>query len=545
MNKQLKIGYFFAYLTMFAWSVQMVISRYAGTTLDASPFVFVTTGLFIGSFVLVMIGGQGSKAIDSMRSGHTWLYSLFQLSLNIGTMVSMLYVTSTQSMFLQKINILMALFIGLAFYDNRKVSKNDLIGCLIVLAGVVLMFSTVPSKDIIMAVISILFIAFCHVMRTNIAERHEIAKNTRDFHEHCRVTGYVLLSTSLLFLVLGLGIAGLKSLGHAIPFDMIPTKELFITKDQLVLATMLGLFIIPVGMYSYFYASRALKSENMVIITAYLPLFTFAVESIAAYFGLVELRDLIIQDYISAALIVGGATYITMTRNKAKKAKQKLAPRHRNELNVLRETIMTAKIAFDDDMALVAKKLGVAQKTIKKIMTTDEQVSKAIKNKIVFNHADNVAGVDHLTGSLNKISFDIKLQQLDSVEKALLLFIDLDKFKPVNDTYGHDAGDAILKGISERLMAEFKQPNAVARLGGDEYCVLVYGADKSEIEKYKKIINSLVTNSFIVEDIEDEISVGCSIGAAHYPIDTQNGLELKGLADKEMYKHKNSKGNVR
>jgi len=115
----------------------------------------------------------------------------------------------------------------------------------------------------------------------------------------------------------------------------------------------------------------------------------------------------------------------------------------------------------------------------------------------------------------------------------------------VNDTYGHDAGDAILKGITDRLKDEFKHPHVVARLGGDEYCVLIYDAKNSDINKYKKKIEELVTNSFIVEGIEDEISVGCSLGAAHYPTDTQNGLELKSLADKEMYEHKNSKGDVR
>jgi diguanylate cyclase (GGDEF)-like protein len=175
-------------------------------------------------------------------------------------------------------------------------------------------------------------------------------------------------------------------------------------------------------------------------------------------------------------------------------------------------------------------------------MTTEKEISKNIKNKIIFNHAQNVAGLDHLTGALNKSSFEAKLKDLENTEKALVLFIDLDKFKPVNDTYGHKAGDSILEGVAERLMAEFNHPHVVARLGGDEFCLIVYGKDKKDEEKLVKKVEKLVTEPFIVEGVEDEISVGCSIGSAHYPTEGNCGLELNKVADERMYEAKLANG---
>jgi diguanylate cyclase (GGDEF)-like protein len=211
-------------------------------------------------------------------------------------------------------------------------------------------------------------------------------------------------------------------------------------------------------------------------------------------------------------------------------------------LHIVRDTIRTAKICFNDDLEKTSKSLGVAVSTIDKIMRYDKPITKTMKERIIDNYSKNIAGLDHLTGANNKTSCDIELQKLSEVEQALILFIDLNKFKPVNDTYGHKAGDMVLKGISERLMAEFTNNDFVSRLGGDEYCLIIKGAKASDLDKYVFKVKELVSEPFIIPDTEIEISVGCSIGGAHYPSEGENGIELKNKADDRMYEDKKENG---
>jgi len=261
-------------------------------------------------------------------------------------------------------------------------------------------------------------------------------------------------------------------------------------------------------------------------------------ETFADRMGWLELTTFAPVDLLAGVLIIAGALWSIYVKIYADKKQKKLAPKAKEELLVLRGTIDNTIQFCNDDEELVAKTLGVGKRTIKTIMTTEKPVSKEVKHKIIMNHAKNVAGLDHLTGALNQSSFYSKLKALKNSDKALVVFIDLDKFKPVNDTYGHNAGDSILQGVADRLMAEFDAPHIIARLGGDEFCAIVYGIEPKDDAKVIKKIKKLVDEPFIVEGIDDEISVGCSIGAAHYPTEGKNGIKLKEIADERMYQDK-------
>ena len=536
MNKQ--VGLYFSLATMILWGCNIVFSRHAIVNLDAHPYLFSTIVMFVGSMVLLLISGKGARVDDSVKHPMTWLYSSLQILLNIGTLTALIYVTSTQSMLLQRSNIILGLIVGLLFL-NKKMSKNDVIGCFMILGGVSILLSTLEFKQAVSGMSAVLFAAICHVARTIIAESHPVSKSAETFSEYCRVLAYILLVTSATFLIFAFVVGMINSVDSTIQtFSFLPSLDDMLTKDQLIFATGMGVFIMPLAMYCFFYGAQKAGMTNFLVYTAYLPVVTFILESIANYLGILEMPVLTYKDGLSALAIMGGAFYISYFRTKATKRKTKLAPKARKELMVLRDTIQTAMVCFNDDEDMVAKKLGVGKRTIKGIMTTEKAISKNIRHKIIFNHAQNVAGLDHLTGALNKSSFEAKLKDLENTEKALVLFIDLDKFKPVNDTYGHKAGDSILEGVAERLMAEFNSPHVVARLGGDEFCLIVYGKDKKDEEKLVKKVEKLVTEPFIVEGIDDEISVGCSIGSAHYPTEGNCGLELNKVADERMYEAK-------
>jgi diguanylate cyclase (GGDEF)-like protein len=114
-----------------------------------------------------------------------------------------------------------------------------------------------------------------------------------------------------------------------------------------------------------------------------------------------------------------------------------------------------------------------------------------------------------------------------------LLFIDLDKFKLVNDSFGHAAGDALLKAIGSRLPAAVRANDVVARQGGDEFLILLSDVASQASEVVASKVRSALREPFVVDEIE--IQVSASIGIALYPVDGDDAEALLKHADAAMY----------
>ena len=166
------------------------------------------------------------------------------------------------------------------------------------------------------------------------------------------------------------------------------------------------------------------------------------------------------------------------------------------------------------------------------------------------NQAMQLALYDPLTGLPNRKLLDERLQQALAKAKrnnthAALLFIDLDKFKPVNDNYGHVYGDLLLKEVAKRLQGCMRESDTASRLGGDEFVALLPEVEGGEDVKVvaNKILHRL-TESYAIAGHSFDISA--SIGAALYPDDGNDGKSLTKSADIAMYDAKNSgRGNVK
>ncbi|WP_248927456.1 sensor domain-containing diguanylate cyclase [Paenibacillus hamazuiensis] len=151
----------------------------------------------------------------------------------------------------------------------------------------------------------------------------------------------------------------------------------------------------------------------------------------------------------------------------------------------------------------------------------------------------HLAYYDPLTGLANRRLFHDRYKQaLLSAKRyghrLALLYLDLDDFKSINDTYGHAIGDMILKIVSARLINCIRDPDTICRLGGDEFIVLLQQFDEeSDVEKIaKRMIESL---SRLIHIQDHEIRVTCSMGASLYPEDSANGDTLIQMADAAMY----------
>ena len=161
------------------------------------------------------------------------------------------------------------------------------------------------------------------------------------------------------------------------------------------------------------------------------------------------------------------------------------------------------------------------------------------ERKLAEEKAHELATRDPLTGLLNRRSLTERLEHAllyatRHTEQIALLFLDMDKFKSVNDSLGHDAGDELLIQVAQRLRKVVRESDLVARLGGDEFVVLMEGLPcyRSAAEVAKKIINTM-SQPFTIcsQTLRTSVSVGIGI----YPQDGENVQDLMRSADLAMY----------
>jgi diguanylate cyclase (GGDEF)-like protein/PAS domain S-box-containing protein len=124
-------------------------------------------------------------------------------------------------------------------------------------------------------------------------------------------------------------------------------------------------------------------------------------------------------------------------------------------------------------------------------------------------------------------------------EKVGLIMLDLDHFKDVNDTLGHDAGDALLRSVSDRLLATFRRGDTVARLGGDEFGVILPGVrGPGDMERPTRLLMELLRKP--LHHGGHSLTISASVGAALYPQDDEDVGQLLKNADIAMYRAKDT-----
>lgn len=150
---------------------------------------------------------------------------------------------------------------------------------------------------------------------------------------------------------------------------------------------------------------------------------------------------------------------------------------------------------------------------------------------------ETMANTDGLTGLFNERYFSSVLHRYEMQAKPFTLFyLDLDRFKPVNDTYGHDMGDKLLKAVAGRLRDCVRQTDFAFRIGGDEFALVMNGnMDDALCHMMIDRIDRTVRLPFGIDGVT--IEVGASCGWAVYPDDGGSG-EVRILADQRMYECK-------
>jgi diguanylate cyclase (GGDEF)-like protein len=149
---------------------------------------------------------------------------------------------------------------------------------------------------------------------------------------------------------------------------------------------------------------------------------------------------------------------------------------------------------------------------------------------------------DHLTGLPNRALFADRVDQAVSLamrtgKSFSLLYIDLDHFKDVNDTLGHEAGDQLLQTAAERLRACVRQSDTISRYGGDEFLALLADCahGDSGVPCASKVVEALSAPYYICDR---QVLLSASVGIAVFPADGTDRPALVGAADIAMYQAK-------
>lgn len=169
-------------------------------------------------------------------------------------------------------------------------------------------------------------------------------------------------------------------------------------------------------------------------------------------------------------------------------------------------------------------------------------VAAAIERHQLYEQLHSMARYDQLTGLANRMLLQERLQE--AVEhaqrhgdKLAVLYLDLDKFKQVNDTLGHAAGDTLLQEVARRLKACVRSSDTVARIGGDEFVVLLERVQADTDAAH--VAQAIQTALQVPMQLEEQRwSIGASIGIARYPQDATDLAQLFRHADQAMYRAK-------
>lgn len=156
----------------------------------------------------------------------------------------------------------------------------------------------------------------------------------------------------------------------------------------------------------------------------------------------------------------------------------------------------------------------------------------------------HLANTDVLTGLANRACFQRQFD--DSIKSAsrreesfALLYLDLDAFKIINDSLGHDVGDYLLKAVARRLQSVLRETDYAGRMGGDEFCILIQNItdEYTAAEVAERCLHEVNT---VIEVAEQELQPRISIGIAHFPEDGKDSATLMKAADSAMYAAKKS-----
>lgn len=204
-------------------------------------------------------------------------------------------------------------------------------------------------------------------------------------------------------------------------------------------------------------------------------------------------------------------------------------------------SVLVGPLMIDDDcrylMAVESRRPGAFQASLDTIHIVANQFSLALRSAAMYEEKEALALRDGLTGLWNHRHFQEKLDQLLAPgrrEPLSLALFDIDRFKKLNDTFGHPVGDTVLREVAARIRGRISQYDFAARYGGEEFVVVWPGSDLGQAERLAQELREAIGGKSVATQA-GELSVTVSLGLASYPADAQEKGKLIQAADQALY----------
>lgn len=509
---------------------------------DIHPLYFTAQTMAIGGLVLLLISRPGNLMLDTLRSVGTWAYGLTALLLNMFFIYILVYTDIVIADVMTSMALVISWIFAFVFLGRNRftwIASGFLCLMLLCIGGLAMTLD--PSIRLPVVLLSFGF-SLMLALKSLSQETHKASNRTRgNFIHECRVSGFVMGITALIFgsalAMLGLVAAYYELSGLNL---LIPTTQQLLSIEGVAMAFLYGIFAGTALRYMEFFWIKKISSESYVFVMQLLPIVAVPFEIFADHIGLVSFGGL---TWWQLVFIIGvmsstiGAYHFSrkLTLQQAKPVGKAARLQIHADHRIAQHTLEYC----DGDKRKAAKLLGIAGDTLQAALhapQTNIPLSPKASQTMHSHFGENVATADPLTGLMNKTHFlSLFRDVLERGDTGILLYLDLNKFKPINDTHGHEAGDEVLKIIAQRLTANINRNSIISRLGGDEFAVMLTNVKVGQGEEIQQRLAEKISEPMQLEGVDQAVTVGASIGWVTFPTDGTDAEMLLNTADKRMY----------
>jgi diguanylate cyclase (GGDEF)-like protein len=541
-----------------------VFIRLADLHSDLNGILFACITGVAASFILLIYAGPGKLGLSSMKNWATWVYGFCGLAQFALDIYLVKYISATELSLFSRITIPMAIIMAFIFL-KRKPEKYDFIAVFSIIVGAIILLYIQDSsviKTIIVLVILMSIFWTAEFMATEVHSQSVTANKSGNIKDRARVIGFASFVSSIMFLSVCFIISVFKQ-NYNLDLPIInsfPSMANYLDSYTIILAILYGVFVTAFTRFCIWSATYKIKTENLLAILVFIPILTYLSEKIISSMFNIELNSILIEGergtYILIALLLmtfGSAASIIpkVLKNIDRKAGQKWLSAFKQSIKQQDNnyeiqhgagdssdyTILQQTLAFyDGDYEKVGKLYNISTDAVKVIIAGNgascfiDEVSKYVQKV----YQNDVVIKDKLTDAKNRIALSMDIAKLiKNNDDFSVILLDLNDFKPVNDTYGHEAGDVVLKETVKRLKTIYK--DGVYRLGGDEFVIVTLTLNDKMLKDTKSLIGEQIKYKNLT------LSISTSLGVSAFKKDGLTQDELLDFADKNLYidkKHK-------
>lgn len=529
------------YMACIAFPLYNIGAKIAIEQYSAHPLVFLCFGSLFSSLFLLVYAGRGTLAINSIKTLDTWVFSFLNLAALSFGLSLLVYVSALQGSILIRLTSFVCF--ALALIMGQSTTKKECFFSMVAFLGIAVLFISLPleTEQKAIALLLLFGASLCQALRQLLSEFHKTNNQAKSTKENARVAGVVSSVSALFLTFLLLCFAVYQKAFGVVIFESAPTVLDFFNIGTIICAFIFVGIFSAISKYCEFYAAKKISAKYLSAMIALMPFFVLVYEFI---FNSVLGNEIHVSkiDILSLSLLIAGnlgiaiSAIIEMKKNgKETELREKYITASEDNVEYAINLVKSTMSFAHNDIARTVELLGVEERVIIDLLAADEpsevSISKLQFHTLNKNYYLGVSTKDSLTKINNRGALEQKIEDvLYKKEKFDLCFIDLDKFKSINDMYGHDVGDEVLKHIAN-IMLKVNPKGINGRNGGDEFVMVIFKDTKQIVDDFKKHLSEV----FKYNDIS--ISLIASVGVAHS--NGKLGLdELIKLADEQMYQQK-------